>query len=636
MKKVLHLLQSDQGLFLCILSIGAFLRFYHPLDIPFTHDELSALNRLKFDSFSQLIEGGVKVDGHPALIQVFLYYWTAIFGYSEFLVKLPFLVLGLGSIYLIYQISKSWANPTAALLSASFMATLQFPITFSQIARPYTSGLFFCLLFVYFWNRFLFQNGTSKAPLLGMIIAAALCSYNHYFSLMFAGIVGITGLFFLNKETYKPYLVGMLTILLLFTPHLSLFLFQFSGKGLDWLGAPTPYFIIQHIQYIFHFSFWVYLLVILIIGYGIYDTQRIKLSRFQLISLTWFLLPIIIGIGYSILVKPVIQHSMLLFSFPFLILFITSFVGNWNHQLKQAAIGIILVINISTLVFSREHYTVFYNQPFAKTFNFSKNAHNHYSAKIILNDNPRYFNFYFDTSEVQFQSNFNSKETAFEFRKRIRNTQNPYLVLGNIPLNLVDVAQEFYPILLKKESGLNYNVVLLAKSQLNKPTIETILYSSEFSPTIPQKNWLPFSSANPNFNKDVFTLNSEMEYGPIFEKNLNNIVKDRYGIVKVSLDFLTNHMENGLITVAVFYKDQQISWKGISIDEYQNPQALNIWNSAYLNVNLTQIIKYGTSLSDYKIKVLYWNKDQSPIELRNFKIRIAKGNKYEFATIEQI
>jgi hypothetical protein len=95
-------------------------------------------------------------------------------------------------------------------------------------------------------------------------------------------------------------------------------------------------------------------------------------------------------------------------------------------------------------------------------------------------------------------------------------------------------------------------------------------------------------------------------------------------------------MENGLITVAVFYKDQQISWKGISIDEYQNPQALNIWNSAYLNVNLTQIIKYGTSLSDYKIKVLYWNKDQSPIELRNFKIRIAKGNKYEFATIEQI
>ncbi len=40
----------------------------------------------------ELIEGGVKVDGHPAGIHVFLYYWTKLFGTNEWIVKLPFIV----------------------------------------------------------------------------------------------------------------------------------------------------------------------------------------------------------------------------------------------------------------------------------------------------------------------------------------------------------------------------------------------------------------------------------------------------------------------------------------------------------------------------------------------------------------
>ena len=57
-----------------VLVLAAVLRLYHLTQIPFANDELSALYRLQFPSFKTLITQGVMPDGHPALVQVFLYY----------------------------------------------------------------------------------------------------------------------------------------------------------------------------------------------------------------------------------------------------------------------------------------------------------------------------------------------------------------------------------------------------------------------------------------------------------------------------------------------------------------------------------------------------------------------------------
>jgi len=80
---------TDQALILLILAAGAILRFYNYSDIPFTHDEFSAVFRTQFSSFHELIARGVVIDTHPAGVQVFLYYWVRLFGISEPIVKLP-------------------------------------------------------------------------------------------------------------------------------------------------------------------------------------------------------------------------------------------------------------------------------------------------------------------------------------------------------------------------------------------------------------------------------------------------------------------------------------------------------------------------------------------------------------------
>jgi len=186
-----------------IVIIAAILRFYKFSEIPYTLDELSALLRTNYDSYTDLINLGILRDGHPAGVQSFLFYWVKIFGYSEAAVKLPFIICGIASVWLVYIIGKKWFNSTVGLLSAAFIATIQFTVMYSQIERPYASGLFFFLLFVYFWSNIIIEKRNQLYNWIGFSISAALCAYNHYFTLFSALIAAFFGLLLISRQHLK-------------------------------------------------------------------------------------------------------------------------------------------------------------------------------------------------------------------------------------------------------------------------------------------------------------------------------------------------------------------------------------------------------------------------------------------------
>ena len=227
--KRLQSITTHHYILLGILVLGAVLRFWNFSEIPFTHDEFSALGRLHFDSFGELIAKGVKIDGHPAGVHVFMYYWIQLFGESEIAVKFPFITMGIASIYLIYSIGKLWFNYSVGLISAAFMATMEFSVMYSQIARPYISGLFLCLLMVVYWSKLIKTPQTNFwKNYTGFVLAAALCAYNHHFSLLFAAIVGVSGVFLVQKKYLLKYALSGLAIFVLYLPHLSIFLYQLN------------------------------------------------------------------------------------------------------------------------------------------------------------------------------------------------------------------------------------------------------------------------------------------------------------------------------------------------------------------------------------------------------------------------
>jgi hypothetical protein len=124
----MHLLKRNIDLIL-ILMIGFALRFSVSITHSYTNDELSAINRLRYDSFSDLIEKGVKEgDMHPAGVQVFEKIWSSLFGTSELALRLPFVFFGTASIFLIFLIGSKWFNRKTGIFAAAILAVLYFPI----------------------------------------------------------------------------------------------------------------------------------------------------------------------------------------------------------------------------------------------------------------------------------------------------------------------------------------------------------------------------------------------------------------------------------------------------------------------------------------------------------------------------
>src|SRR5437868_6356466 len=92
----------DYILLFIILIIASVLRFHLLGDISFSNDELSALTRARFDTFSELVENGIKVDGHPFLVQTMIWYTIHHFNDDVFTVRFIFAIAGIISVLFLF------------------------------------------------------------------------------------------------------------------------------------------------------------------------------------------------------------------------------------------------------------------------------------------------------------------------------------------------------------------------------------------------------------------------------------------------------------------------------------------------------------------------------------------------------
>ncbi len=359
----------DLILLAVIMVVAAVLRLWKLGQVPFMHDEFSALLRTRFDNFHDFIQQGIMPDSHPIGVQLFLWGWVKLFGWSEFWVKLPFVLMGIGSIYLIYGIGRQWFNRKVGLFSAAFFAVSQFTVFYSQLARPYSAGLFFVLLMAVFWFKVVFGTKTTTMQYIGFALSAWACSLIQYFSIAQAGLIFLTGLFFLPKERRKAYWLSGIAAVLLFAPTLPIFYQQLfvSGSIGGWLAAPKSTFLTDFIQYTMNYSmlfmFTVGIVIILPLILGKHSKQRQPL---RWAGIAWFVIIFAIAFIYSLLREPIIQHSTLIFSYPFVIIVAFSLFGTrtlspWQTALVVAAI---LFIGTASLVMERRHYDLMYHQGF--------------------------------------------------------------------------------------------------------------------------------------------------------------------------------------------------------------------------------------------------------------------------------
>lgn len=650
-KKDILNFSKEHFILIGILLLAIILRCYNLFSIPYTHDELSGLLRTRFDSFGELIAKGVKVDGHPAFVQVFLYYWTKVFGTSEWIVKLPFILSGVGGVYLGYKIGKRWSNVTVGLIVAAILATSQYPIMYSQIARPYTSGFFFTLLFAYHWGEIVFFKNYARKHLIWFPIAAALCAYNHHFSMLTAGLIGLFGIAYTYKDFLWKYLLLCLAAIILYSPHFTILSAQLQMGGLSgWLGKPEPAFLSHYIYYIFQFSAVLIALYITIIIWtrisGDIDSAQSPLNSNQLsktrkrnskailFSGILFFSVYFTGYYYSIYVAPVLQTSVLIFAYPFLLLFLFGWAKEQSKRMNLVLVLIVVSINCFVLIFQRQHYTVFYKTPFNQLVLDANDATRVYpkTLTIIFSDEPK-TRFYSEKGELLIPNSYlfitvpEFTEKKLDSLLQVKSTSCNQICLAatcSLPPSYRAVILQKYPHIIWQRNYFSASTILASKGNPSEKPIADLV-----------KNKNGFNGYNPGKWYDGgYHFEKDEEWGPGYSKPLAELIKRPSDLVDVVVTLkLSDLQQDPLLVLNIQSNDSIIQYCSSSVSQH----VINLKDST---VTLVQSIKFIDSkhqkFEKPFLNTYVWNRDKKPVKILSFQVIYRKDNPLTYSLYEPI
>lgn len=637
-------IRSEHIALFLILLLAFVLRTWKISEIPFTHDELSVVFRTGYNSFSELIQDAVVPDVHPAGIQVFMNYWVAIFGDSEPAVKFPFMLFGLMSVFLVYRLGKEWFGTDAGLVSAAFVSAMEYMVMHSQTARPYASGLFFCLLMVYAWQKWVFSpptNGPSPPKstsllkpfpwLLTYVLASAACAYNHYFSLMFAAVVGFSGLVFLPRRRLLPYLAACLLIILLFIPHIGIFFSQLGQKGVGgWLAKPENDFIFTYIGYAFHYSPWLFSLAGLIILAGIVTGRSALMvrNRFFYLSLIWFALPFLVAFFYSRYVDSVLQLRVMIFYFPFLLFGITGNIPVLGRYSRLIIPLLICLVVTMSLVMERRYYELYYNSRFREIILETERSLEEYGEEdclALIDSHQRISDYYYERLDIRFEHHrldgFADKK---EFIRLLKESPHAYLSLGvdsETDLVIPGIILDHYPRLLKQIDYQGGNYYLFSRES----TRDQWIYSSTNTFEENEAHW---SVGVDSLLSDVGGLNGTSYFmgpahgfSPTFKIPLHEFTGHKNNIIDVSLSVRNlDSLNNALLVVSLGGKKKAVAWTSASFSDYDPGTGEQYTVYHY--------IRPGRHFSkrNLELQVYVWNREKNSFLIDDFRVRTRSGN----------
>jgi len=611
------------------LGVGFILRFFASIIHSYSSDELSAIHRLNFSSFSELIEIGVKTgDMHPAGVQIFLVFWSNLVGTNEILYRLPFVLLGTASIYLIYLLGKR-INQQTGLFSAGIWSVLLFPILQSELARPYSPGLFFSLLVSLLILKLLFNQNTKRqlwllSSGLGLSFAAAM--YTHYFAFLFVGFIGMSSLVFIKKETLLPFITSGIIAILLFLPHLSITIYHTSVEnGLQWLAPPTNGWIFDFLFFAFNSSWLIVSVSLLLAAIGFYRNKTISINKHIWVYLSWFFGIYIIAFLMSIYNTPILKFPVMLFPLPLLVMVLAYFI-NQTFQ-KRTILGLVIcfgLIAMSSLfekkLFSNTHFEVF--KELADPALAWHDTYGHSNIINIMNvSNPDYFNYYPNRINRKIDLDINLLEYGDNehLRLTLENSNKDFCIIGYsgrlTPPYFFKTALAFYPHIIDYKKLNNSAIFLLSKSS-NETT-------NSLEENIISK--FPANSQQWVYNKEKILFNSYRSdsttiFGPEIKINVTENMVNNLEFITIDLDakLMT---ETAQLTIAISAENQL----GQPIYDLKN-------KPIYINQDLEQMLAKNhkayfafsvpkqLSVND-KLKIYLWNRNGQPVDVHNISIK---------------
>ncbi len=235
-------LRGEHLLLLAILCLGLFLRVYNLGGESLWYDEVISVGLAHMTPAEIIADRAHNV--HPPFYFLVLRGWVALFGDSEFAVRLLSVVFGCFAILMIYKVGRLLFDKEVGMRASLLLAVSAFHIQYSQEARAYSLLVLLTLASFYCFLKLLKEKNNWLS--MGYVLSSALLAYTHYyglFVLVAQNLYFATLLLLPRKDfqlTLKRWLILQSLIVLLFVPWVPILIHQVSQvKSGFWIAPPS-------------------------------------------------------------------------------------------------------------------------------------------------------------------------------------------------------------------------------------------------------------------------------------------------------------------------------------------------------------------------------------------------------------
>lgn len=280
-------------------------------------------------SFTDIFTKFLPNDFHPPLYYLLMKYWVTIFGSSEISLRVPSIIFGLTTIYVVYKISKNYIAPL-------LIATSGLLIYYSQEARMYSLVALIVSLAIYFYIK-------NKWIIFSILLL--LIGMTDYVALFIIPVFLVSDI-----KNWKKILLSLTPLVIGFLVWLPIFREQLNSgvsiQGSAWwniLGTGTfKNILLIPAKFIFgRVSINYYLIIVISLLFLYLLSKTVKSSK--LIWL-WLITPIVMGIIVSFKI-PTLTYFRYLFCLPAFYILLEGGIEN-SGKYKKLYLFFVLLVNL--------------------------------------------------------------------------------------------------------------------------------------------------------------------------------------------------------------------------------------------------------------------------------------------------
>ncbi|MFK7969572.1 MAG: glycosyltransferase family 39 protein [Bacteroidia bacterium] len=602
-----------------IMVVAVGLRLYRADDFMLGNDEHSALVRLQYDGVGELIEKGIKPDGHPAGVQLFLYGWTNLVGTGTWPIRIPFMLLSLLGLVYAFRLSRLWFGLGVASVVMTVLATSSYVLLNHLSIRPYGAGMCFVLALAFHQEQFRRKDG-SWTQAIWMVLFASLCLYTHYFSALQAGLIGLLGLLRTAPSLRKRYVQSWLLVGFLYLPHISIFLTQIQTGGIGgWLSKPSYSLFLDWIQIGLNGWLSVVLLAGIVAAIGVFFRKKIvehSQPKPWLYVIALAIIPFIFGFIYSHTRNPLLHLNSLFFSFPFLLMALFGWLGTLRSPAGNVVLTILfLLIGTTGLIQDRKHYDLFYNRGTGQLAKELQMAPQEGLASIASVTNPAYLRYHLSDGGAEQDYDRYDPISYTDFRKWASDSSHQHMLWAwagkPMDLTYAAIAQEYFPTVIHEKWKPTTEILLLGKAG----TPENNLYTSRL--------W----------------LDEEIEYGPSFQAMLSDYINCEHQILHVYTDFRSYSTPDPDLQLVLSLEDvktgENIAWTSKPLHQFYDSTLAGEWQRAHYIERMRFI--QNPPYAGLVLKSYVWNNGKGALEISGTPtVEVWKGNPAVYAFMEWV